>query len=127
MRSCSARCMARGDRKTDRACQPRRVCVSILRLLRVLTAEMAKTRRQDFQREEFAMSRLVKCGMIQASCPPIPDGPGRVRAIQESMEAKHIPFIEKAGKAGVQILGLQEVFNAPYFCPAQTPEWCDTA
>jgi hypothetical protein len=42
------------------------------------------------------------------------------------MEEKHLPWIEKAGQEGVQILCLQEIFNTPYFCPAQTPEWCDT-
>jgi N-carbamoylputrescine amidase len=73
------------------------------------------------------MSRNVKVGLIQMECPPIPQGKGSVLAIKEQMEAKHLPWIEKAGKAGVQILGLQEIFNTPYFCPAQTPEWCDTA
>jgi beta-ureidopropionase len=75
------------------------------------------------------MGRSVKVGLIQLECPPIPESGGKlnVLAIREQMEAKHIPWIEKAGKAGVQILGLQEIFNTPYFCPAQTPEWCDTA
>jgi beta-ureidopropionase len=73
------------------------------------------------------MSRNVKVGLIQLACPPIPEGEGHVKAVQEAMEAKHIPWIEKAGEAGVQILGLQEIFNTPYFCPAQSPEWCDTA
>jgi N-carbamoylputrescine amidase len=73
------------------------------------------------------MGRTVKVGLIQVECPPIPEGKGGVRAVTEAMEAKHIPWIEKAGQQGVQILGLQEVFNTPYFCPAQTPEWYDTA
>ena len=73
------------------------------------------------------MSRNVKVGLIQLECPPIPEGDGHVKAVQAAMEAKHIPWIEKAGEAGVQILGLQEIFTTPYFCPAQTPEWCDTA
>jgi N-carbamoylputrescine amidase len=65
--------------------------------------------------------------LIQLECPPIPSGKGAPLAVREAMEAKHIPWIEKAGQQGVQILGLQEVFNTPYFCPAQTPEWYDTA
>jgi len=73
------------------------------------------------------MPRNVKVGLIQLECPPIPEGEGHVKAVQEAMEAKHLPWIEKAGEAGVQILGLQEIFNTPYFCPAQSPEWCDTA
>ena len=32
-----------------------------------------------------------------------------------------MPFIHEAGKKGVQILGLQEIFNGPYFCPSQDP------
>lgn len=73
------------------------------------------------------MGRSVKVGLIQLECPPVPDGKGHVLAVKEAMEAKHVPWIERAGRAGVQILGLQEIFNTPYFCPAQTPEWCDTA
>jgi N-carbamoylputrescine amidase len=36
-------------------------------------------------------------------------------------------MIEEAGKQGVQILGLQEVFNGPYFCPSQDKRWYDLA
>src|SRR5262245_40645503 len=74
-----------------------------------------------------SMPRVVKVGMIQMSCPAIKPGPGMVKAVMESMEAKHLPMIEKAGQMGVQILGLQEIFNTPYFCPAQEPVWCDSA
>ncbi|SEF15084.1 N-carbamoylputrescine amidase [Rhizobiales bacterium GAS191] len=35
----------------------------------------------------------------------------------------HLPLIEKAGQAGVQVLCFQEVFNQPYFCPSQDPKW----
>ena len=73
------------------------------------------------------MARKVKVGLIQMGCPPIPEGEGKVKAIMEAMEAKHVPFIEKAGEAGVQMLCLQEIFNTPYFCPAQEPIWCDSA
>ncbi|MEQ8281030.1 MAG: nitrilase-related carbon-nitrogen hydrolase [Deltaproteobacteria bacterium] len=73
------------------------------------------------------MPRNVKVGLIQTSCPPITEGDGMVKDVMEAMEAKHIPWIEKAGEAGVQMLGLQEIFNTPYFCPAQEPVWCDSA
>jgi N-carbamoylputrescine amidase len=43
------------------------------------------------------------------------------------MYQKHLPLIEKAGEAGVQILGLQEIFNGPYFCPSQDKRWYDAA
>ena len=39
---------------------------------------------------------------------------------------KHLPHRE-AGKKGVQILGLQEIFNGPYFCPWQDAKWYDAA
>jgi beta-ureidopropionase len=40
---------------------------------------------------------------------------------------KHLPFIEKAGEQGVQILCLQEIFSTPYFCPGQDKAWYDSA
>jgi beta-ureidopropionase len=43
-----------------------------------------------------------------------------VAEIQQAMYEKHLPFIDEAGKKGVQILCLQEIFNGPYFCPSQT-------
>ena len=36
-------------------------------------------------------------------------------------------MIEEAGKKGVQILCLQEIFNGPYFCPSQNARWYDAA
>jgi len=36
-------------------------------------------------------------------------------------------FVHEAGKKGVQILGLQEIFNGPYFCPSQDSHWYDAA
>lgn len=43
--------------------------------------------------------------------------------ISKAMLEAHGPLIEKAGKAGVQILCMQEVFTQPYFCPSQDPKW----
>ncbi len=72
------------------------------------------------------MSQIVKCGLIQCSN-PINDESRPVAEIQQAMLEKHIPFIEDAGKKGVQILCLQEIFNGPYFCPGQDPRWYDAA
>ena len=47
--------------------------------------------------------------------------------MREAAIDAHIPFIEEAGRRGVQILGLQEVFNGPYFCPSQDAHWYDIA
>src|ERR1700745_22722 len=43
--------------------------------------------------------------------------------IAERMVAAHLPLIEEAGRKGVQVLCLQEVFTQPYFCPSQDPKW----
>ena len=64
------------------------------------------------------MSRIVKGGLIQAHN-PINDEKAGVEKIQAAMLEKHLPLIDEAGKKGVQILCLQEIFNGPYFCPAQ--------
>lgn len=72
------------------------------------------------------MSQMVKCGVIQCSN-PINDESRPVAEIQKAMLEKHLPFIDEAGKSGVQILGLQEIFNGPYFCPAQSTRWYEAA
>ncbi|MBL7671365.1 MAG: acyltransferase [Bdellovibrionaceae bacterium] len=67
------------------------------------------------------MSRIIKAGLIQlankietsASC----------EAHRTAMVEAHIPYIEKAGKQGVQMLCLQEIFTGPYFCPSQDKKW----
>jgi N-carbamoylputrescine amidase len=68
------------------------------------------------------MARNVKVGLIQAGN-PLNDESVPVAEIQEAMFQKHLPFIERAGESGVQILGLQEIFNGPYFCPSQDKRW----
>jgi len=47
--------------------------------------------------------------------------------IKEAMIRKHIPMIEEAGRKGVQILCLQEIFHGPYFCAEQDIKWYQTA
>ncbi|HYU16184.1 MAG TPA: nitrilase-related carbon-nitrogen hydrolase [Candidatus Acidoferrum sp.] len=72
------------------------------------------------------MARTVVGGLIQMSN-PINDPDAPVSKVAEAMLEKHLPYIEEAGKKGVQILCLQEVFNGPYFCPSQDARWCDIA
>ncbi len=67
------------------------------------------------------MAKNVTVGLIQASTPF--DASWPVQKIKDAALEKHLPFIEDAGKKGVQILGLQEIFNGPYFCPSQDPSW----
>ena len=66
------------------------------------------------------MSRIVKSGLIQCSTPLTE---GSLDDIRNAATEKHIGYIEEAGRQGVQILGLQEIFNGPYFCPGQDPKW----
>ena len=68
------------------------------------------------------MTRNVQVGLIQASN-PINDESIPVSEIQEAAFAAHLPLIDQAGEAGVQILGLQEIFDGPYFCPSQDERW----
>jgi len=66
------------------------------------------------------MSRMIKCGLIQASNPRHEGTPAEIK---EAMIQKHLPLIEEAGKKGVQILCLQELFFGPYFCAEQDIKW----
>lgn len=64
---------------------------------------------------------IVKGGLIQTKLHgSTDDTPEQIR---DKMLEAHIPFIERAGEAGVQVLCLQEVFNQPYFCPSQDVKW----
>ncbi|MFO7710053.1 MAG: nitrilase-related carbon-nitrogen hydrolase [Desulfobacterales bacterium] len=70
------------------------------------------------------MSRIIKCGLVQATNATHEGTPAQIK---EAMIAKHIPLIEQAGKSGVQILCLQEIFFGPYFCAEQDIKWYQTA
>ncbi len=72
------------------------------------------------------MPRKVIGGLIQCSN-PINDESVPVGTIQRAMFDKHVPLIEEAGRRGVQLLCLQEIFNGPYFCPGQDRRWYDAA
>ncbi len=70
------------------------------------------------------MSRIVKCGLIQAShaCSTSEN----LTVIRESNIEKHLKFIDQAASEGVQILCMQEIFTGPYFCAEQTTRWYDS-
>jgi beta-ureidopropionase len=64
---------------------------------------------------------MLKTGLIQMGLKGSTDmSPQQIR---DKMIEAHIPFIESAGKQGVQVLCFQEVFTQPYFCPSQDPKW----
>ncbi|MGH8223842.1 MAG: nitrilase-related carbon-nitrogen hydrolase [Woeseiaceae bacterium] len=63
----------------------------------------------------------LKCGLIQMGFKG--DTSMNPEKIRDLMIEAHIPFIEDAGKQGVQVLCFQEVFTQPYFCPSQDRRW----
>src|SRR5437879_7200851 len=72
------------------------------------------------------MPRKVLGGLIQAAS-PLTDPSLPIERVRQAAIDAHVPLIEEAGKKGVQILGLQEIFNGPYFCPSQDPKWYEAA
>jgi N-carbamoylputrescine amidase len=72
------------------------------------------------------MPRLIRSGLIQLSLPKT-EGEGTIEEIKQAMLDKHLAYIDEAGKRGVQILCMQEIFNTPYFCPGQDPKWYASA
>ena len=72
------------------------------------------------------MARVIKSGLIQMGL-AMTEGEGTISEIKDAMLRKHIPYIEEAGRQGVQILCFQEIFNTPYFCPGQDKAWYESA
>ena len=70
------------------------------------------------------MPRIVKCGLIQATHACATGE--KLEVIREANVHKHLEIIEQAGKTGVQILCMQEIFTGPYFCAEQTTRWYDS-
>jgi len=71
------------------------------------------------------MSRVIRCGLIQAHHPLHGDEP--VAKHKEAMIAKHLPLIEQAATQGCRIVCLQELFFGPYFCAEQNTKWYEAA
>lgn len=71
------------------------------------------------------MPQIVKCGLIQTSMACAADA--SLETIRQSNLDKTMQYIEAAGKAGVRILCMQEIFTAPYFCAEQNPRWYQSA
>jgi beta-ureidopropionase len=69
--------------------------------------------------------RPVTCGLTQAGAPDA--SKLTPKQLREAMIEKHLPLIDEAGKRGVQILCLQEIFTGPYFCAEQDPKWYQLA
>ena len=69
------------------------------------------------------MPRMVKAGLVQIKTTH--DGGEDPKTIAQAMLERTMEFIEDAGKKGVQMICLQELFNGPYFCAEQTTRWYD--
>jgi beta-ureidopropionase len=67
------------------------------------------------------MSRIIKCGLIQAKNHAPTDAPiAEIKKINNEIQLK---MVDEAAKKGVQMLCFQEIFNTPYFCAEQTTRW----
>jgi beta-ureidopropionase len=64
-------------------------------------------------------------GLIQMSLKA--DSGKSPEQIRDAMVEAHLPLIDEAGRRGVQVLCLQEVFTQPYFCPSQDAKWYASA
>jgi beta-ureidopropionase len=67
------------------------------------------------------MSRIIKCGLIQArNIAPVEMSIDEIKKqnIENQME-----YVEAAAKKGVQMLCFQEIFTTPYFCAEQQTRW----
>ncbi|HMB59230.1 MAG TPA: nitrilase-related carbon-nitrogen hydrolase, partial [Xanthomonadales bacterium] len=67
------------------------------------------------------MTRTVKVAVIQMANKL--DTSASCEEHRKAMIDAHIPYIEDAGKQGVQMLCFQEIFTGPYFCPSQDSKW----
>ena len=66
---------------------------------------------------------MVRGGLIQVKADVSLEG--STDDIKRRMIDKHLPLIEDAGRKGVQVLCLQELFYGPYFCAEQKTRWYD--
>ncbi len=67
------------------------------------------------------MSRIIKCGLIQAANVAPTDAP--IAEIKKANLENQMKMVEDAAKQGVQMLCFQEIFTTPYFCAEQQTRW----
>jgi beta-ureidopropionase len=81
------------------------------------------------------MSDIVRCALTEtinvypmpATLTELPSLVGRLDEIRAANVAHHVGLIERAAVAGVRVLGMGELFPAPYFALARDPMWCALA
>ena len=69
------------------------------------------------------MSRIIKCGLIQAHNVAPTDAP--IPEIRQANLDNQMKMVEDAARQGVQMLCFQEIFTTPYFCAEQQTRWYD--
>ena len=67
------------------------------------------------------MSRIIKCGLIQAANVAPTDAP--IAEIKKANLEHQMKMVEDAAAQGVQMLCFQEIFTTPYFCAEQQTRW----
>lgn len=67
------------------------------------------------------MSRIIKCGLIQAH--NVADAAAPIEEIKRSNIENQMKLVEDAAAQGVQMLCFQEIFTTPYFCAEQQTRW----
>jgi N-carbamoylputrescine amidase len=67
------------------------------------------------------MSRIIKCGLIQAH--NVADVNAPIEEIKRANIEHQMKFVEEAANQGVQMLCFQEIFTTPYFCAEQQTRW----
>ena len=70
-------------------------------------------------------NRTIKAAIIQMANKI--DTAEPVEAHRRAMTEAHLPYIDRAGAQGVQMLCFQEIFTGPYFCPSQDSKWYEAA
>ncbi len=67
------------------------------------------------------MSRIIKCGLIQAH--NVGDVNAPIEEIKKANIEHQMKMVEDAAAKGVQMLCFQEIFTTPYFCAEQQTRW----
>ena len=70
------------------------------------------------------MPNIVKAGLIQTSLAA--DVSESLETIRNAQIERTLQFVDQAGKEGVQLLCMQEIFTGPYFCAEQNTRWYDS-
>lgn len=67
------------------------------------------------------MSRIIKCGLIQAH--NVGDVNAPIEEIKKANIEHQMKMVEDAARQSVQMLCFQEIFTTPYFCAEQQTRW----